>query len=1037
MLVLVGAGFSHDKRVSALAELDELLRTGRVERGRDGRLRAKINPGVDQRTPGETDRDANGPSDPDVIIAAPASFARTPVGADMETEQEDSPGFFDPQALLRYWRSALRADPRGATTQVGDKHGIEWALISGRGPISPSADENLTLALDLEAVNPAFREALVRREGNENALAVGWPMAVARRGGVPIFLPVGLLVATWERTEGNLLLRIEADDVLVNPEWIKSAARLSGWNRGDLGDQFERGDGMGLRAGEFVDKLRDAVASQIKGRINGEDLASQLDANSQGIFDSAAIFLPTDSSFTAGSARDLDTISTWPAERLSRSALAPIFGMTPTCVQSDIPSVNVGAMNGEQLRAVRRACSEPLTVVTGPPGTGKSQAIVSMAASVLLSGGSVLVASKNHQALDAVEDRLGNLAPDKPFITRTLKPDAEVDVGFTDAIKQLIDRDHTTRAVRVDDLALASLRDTAGDRAATIDEIDRVTEIECEIADLLDRIDFREQQGRDENSAQETVEERLSLLGRLLAVMARLFRRSVASPPDSVPTAPGPGATLEELRTYLDRLRADREAVGTPEDPIALGDSIRDLVEKVLPAVMTARTHLTNERRQELAELFDDWTFSGGRGHPPADLSRALIDHRPLWLASILGTPKRVPLDDGLFDLVIFDEASQCDIATAIPLFARAKRAVVVGDDQQLSFIPQLGQAQDRNLMQAQNLPISRMGRFAQSRRSLFDFASRVPNVARVTLRHQYRSAGPIVDYISENFYGGQLETSYDPNGLKVPTGAKPGLAWENVPAPAIPQNGNVNPSEVAAIVRHLITLLLDQGYEGSIGVITPFRAQVLALQNAVGAAIPETRRVVAELRVGTVDGFQGQERDLILFSPCVGPRSPQSGMTFFQRDSRRLNVAISRARAVAMIFGDLDFARSGQSRALQRLAARATEPRARSGEGVFDSDWERRVYHALRKRGLDPQPQHEIAGRRLDFALFGKTGVKLDLEVDGRRWHESPDGRRKTSDMWRDHQLKSMGWRVRRFWVDELSRDMEGCLDIIERDLS
>jgi very-short-patch-repair endonuclease len=447
--------------------------------------------------------------------------------------------------------------------------------------------------------------------------------------------------------------------------------------------------------------------------------------------------------------------------------------------------------------------------------------------------------------------------------------------------------------------------------------------------------------------------------------------------------------------------------------------------------------HLPEDRRRDISERYDDWQFNGGKGHPPTDLSKALMACRPLWLASILGTPRRIPLDDGLFDLVIFDEASQCDIATAIPLFARAKRAVVVGDDRQLSFIAQLGQAQDRNLMQAQGLPVPKMGRFAQSRRSLFDFASRVAGAERITLRHQYRSAGPIVDYISDNFYGGQLQTSHDPRRLVVPKGAKPGLAWEDIPAPAVPQAGNVNPSETAAIVKHLRKLLIEEAYEGTIGVITPFRAQVAALETAIASAIDEPKRIACELKVGTVDGFQGQERDLILFSPCVGPRSPQSGLTFFQRDARRLNVAISRARAVAMVFGDLDFARSGQSRPLRRLAAMATEPQARHSEGVFDSDWERKVFHALKARGLEPYPQHEIAGRRLDFALFGANGVKLDLEVDGRKWHESPDGRRKTSDLWRDHQLKSLGWRVRRFWVDELSRDMEGCLDRVEQDLS
>jgi very-short-patch-repair endonuclease len=231
--------------------------------------------------------------------------------------------------------------------------------------------------------------------------------------------------------------------------------------------------------------------------------------------------------------------------------------------------------------------------------------------------------------------------------------------------------------------------------------------------------------------------------------------------------------------------------------------------------------------------------------------------------------------------------------------------------------------------------------------------------------------------------------------------------------------------------------LIVDDEYTGSIGIIAPFRAQVAAIEDAVVAVLDEPKRIACELKIGTVDSFQGQERDLIMFSPCVGPRSPQSGLTFFQRDTRRLNVAISRARAVAIVFGDLDFARSGQSKALAKLAAHATEPRAKRGEGVFDSDWERKVYHALKARGLDPQPQYEIAGWRLDFALFGASGVKLDLEVDGRKWHESSDGRRKTSDLWRDHQLNSLGWHVRRFWVDELSKDMEACLDRIEQDLS
>lgn len=94
------------------------------------------------------------------------------------------------------------------------------------------------------------------------------------------------------------------------------------------------------------------------------------------------------------------------------------------------------------------------------------------------------------------------------------------------------------------------------------------------------------------------------------------------------------------------------------------------------------------------------------------------------------------------------------------------------------------------------------------------------------------------------------------------------------------------------------------------------------------------------------------QARTVILFSPCLGPSSAISAVSFVQKDWRRLNVAISRARAVAHVFGDLSYARSGRVSSLQKLARVATEPRKRTAESTFDSEWERRVNRAdyLRK---------------------------------------------------------------------------------------
>jgi very-short-patch-repair endonuclease len=96
-----------------------------------------------------------------------------------------------------------------------------------------------------------------------------------------------------------------------------------------------------------------------------------------------------------------------------------------------------------------------------------------------------------------------------------------------------------------------------------------------------------------------------------------------------------------------------------------------------------------------------------------------------------------------------------------------------------------------------------------------------------------------------------------------------------------------------------------------------------------------------------------------------------------------------------------------------------------------FESPWEEQLFHALKAQGLEPIPQFPLAGRRLDLAVFG-NGCKLDVEVDGDRWHRDASGRRKSSDLWRDHQIRSLGWEVKRYWVYQLREDLDGCVDDI-----
>ena len=1032
LMTLLDVAFDATRRDAVRQELAELQANGLVSLGRDNRWRALHRPVPRSSYPMQhPTHSGDGHADP--LIATRATFATRPLTVDAQLdEDDDTPETkLDPHALLRYYKSALHYDPRGALTQTSERHGETFQLLAGEGNLFSVTDEEVIVQIRTDDLPGAFREAMIRRDGEENGVALGWPLDLGSQFGAPAIRPVGLLAAVWTRNGSIIELRVATNDVLVNPDWVTTTARLTPWTRRDLQDLFQADGGSGLSGEEFLARLREAAARAIKGVLNGHNFAAMIDPNDAGIHDALALFLPQGSTFTAGAVRDLDAIATWPVERLCRTALAPLIRL-PHAVDTDpVPPINTAPLNMEQIEAVSQAMSAPLSVVTGPPGTGKSQVIVAIATTALWAGQTVLVASKNHQALDAVEQRLSDIAPGASFLVRTLDPAREVDRGIADVLCQLVSEPAGMGVASPESDVAAELDRRAKARTSTLERIAKERRLRLQLAEDLERLQSRLLAGLPSTAASAARQPIPGFWHRLFRWLRfAQHKENLNLDNGTIPTA--------ALRQRIHEARICLAELGPIENPVTLTEDIASLAGQVLARRVTAISTPDDKARLALSDAHDDLMLQGetalGR-----ELAECVLLHRPLWLASVLGAPKRIPLEHGLFDLAIFDEASQCDIGSALPLLARARRAVIVGDDRQLAFIPQLAIAQDRNLMSAQLLPQTGMGRFAQSRKSLFDLAHSTPEVPAVMLRDQYRSASDIVDYINEDFYGGKLRVAAHQDGLRIPPTTRPGLHWTHVPPEADLRNpgANVNTAETRAIVKHLEQLLLHQGYEGSVGVISPFRPQVAILAKAVGDRIPENLRHAADLRVGTVDAFQGQERDLILFSPVVHARVAPSATVFLQKDWRRLNVAISRARAVAHVFGDLDFARRGVIRRLQSLAARATEPRQPPAEGIFDSTWERRVYEALRARGLDPKPQHDVAGRRLDFALFGGDGTKLDVEVDGRLWHQDIDGNRKLDDHWRDHQMRSLGWKVRRFWVDELDKDLEACLDLIERDLA
>jgi superfamily I DNA and/or RNA helicase len=419
---------------------------------------------------------------------------------------------------------------------------------------------------------------------------------------------------------------------------------------------------------------------------------------------------------------------------------------------------------------------------------------------------------------------------------------------------------------------------------------------------------------------------------------------------------------------------------------------------------------------------------------------KKIIDVIPFWTAEIRHLGHLFPLAHDLFDLVIVDEASQVNLAEILPAFYRGKKLCIVGDHQQLSlkaaglnfslgknFDELTWEKYNRGLMRYQTATKKKL---TVTQASILDFIkSDDYNVipTEVMLDEHFRSLPKLAKYTSKQFY----KDEENPDGkLKIMTETPDKVSIEC--CLAIKVNGKreneTNSKVVIAEAEEVVKII--QGITSSnvqdlfytttteyklpkhidkkdftIGVISMIRDQCKKIEELIDERIPNLNSDY-DLMIGTPEEFQGNERDIMIFTLCLDIDCKR-GQGHYQ-DAKRLNVATSRAKSFTyFVYSPFDRTFNEIYKYLNYINGTVTESDLTpiNSEGtkpnlpaldfdLFESDFERYVYSYLQTFVNKNSNGHKITlhnqvkscgQKRLDFVIFNhNTKKSVAIEVDG-----------------------------------------------------
>ncbi|MPW24323.1 AAA family ATPase [Alkalibaculum sp. M08DMB] len=536
--------------------------------------------------------------------------------------------------------------------------------------------------------------------------------------------------------------------------------------------------------------------------------------------------------------------------------------------------------NASQKQAVENAMNNQVSIVEGPPGTGKTQTILNIVANAVIKGKSIAVVSSNNEATKNVFDKLAK--NDVSFIAAYLGSGKNKQEFVDSQSGCLPEFSGWERSIQENEDIQSKLLELAKNLDVMLVNKNQLSALQQEQDVVLTEKEHFEEYYDKINQEQINIKARKILKPKaVLKLLIELENRNVDSrisffrkvayafkygiwdksfylAENSVRIA------ICQKLFYTLKISELKQAVNKLENELEHYNFIERMNEyselsmKLFKSYLHKKYAGMNERK--LYKVDDLWKNS-----------EEFIINYPVVLSTTYSL--RSSLSSKLvYDYVIVDEASQVDLATGVLALSCAKNTVIVGDLNQLpNVIKDETKKETNSIFERYNLS----AKYNYSMHSLLSSVSAVfEDVERIMLREHYRCHPKIIGFCNQKFYDNQLIILTEPKTDKEPLVVYKTVAGNH-------SRDRMNLRQIDVIEKEVIPEQKLNVDIDSIGIVTPYRNQTEHLQQVF-----KNTKVKAD----TVDKFQGQERNIVILSTV------DDEITDFTDDPNRLNVAVSRA---------------------------------------------------------------------------------------------------------------------------------------------